>query len=1216
METRAPVWDVTAVDPAVVRTLIEASSLHPTVATILAARGIVDPEGAAAFLAPSLERDWPDESDIPGLTAAADRVAAAIERCERICVFGDFDLDGISAAALTVRGLQQLGAHVEAIVPHRFREGYGLTAASIGRIIERSPDLVVTVDCGISSVQEVETLRARGIDVVVTDHHEPGDGVPREVPVADPKLIPDGPELAGAGVALALVRACGMRRGRPDLWRDLVDLATLGTIADIVPMLGANRALVVAGLERMRAYPRAGIAALASVAGVTLKTIGSEQVSYAIAPRLNAAGRMDDPAIALEILLTEDEDRALALAASLDEHNRSRQSVESELLERALEQSLAAYAPGDRMVLVAGEGWHEGVRGIVASRLVARFGVPALVFSVADSTAEGSGRSIPGVDLHAALEAASELLDRYGGHAGAVGLALDAQRLDDLRAALESWFRELPGELFGRRLRVDAFVSLEDVTFDLANALASLEPHGFANPRPVLATRGVFLTGQRVVGRSNEHLAFTAYDGVTSRSGVLFRAPDLERLLSCDHVVDLAFEVNDEVFRGERRLRIVARDVAIRDREPSALADELVEELFAHAEDSLAREEYAGIAEADLFHTKLVGVTFDGRQGAVARLEAGAPLTLRREPDNPHDANAIAVDDARGAHLGYLNRRLAAVLAPHLDAGLTYDVEVTEVTGRDGEGALGVNVRLVKRTGDREGGVDPVVARAVREELESLDGVRLDERLRHALIGDRPLHHAQAQALANLAEGLATFAVMATGRGKSLIFQLHALRRAIRDGRASVFVYPLRALVTDQAFHLHETFAQLGVRVVVLTGETAAGERDLLFEAIARQDADVVLTTPEFLVWHAQRFAGTGRIGFVAIDEAHHIASKGARGRSAYARLGEAIVALGGPHVLATSATASDEVCERVIGTLGIERLVLDPSVRDNLRIDDRRGVTDRDTFLASLAARGEKTVVYVNSRDATVRLARMLRQRVPSLRHAVAFYHGGVGRAMRHAIEAAFRDGSIRTVVATSAFGEGVNIPDVRHVVLYHLPFSAIEFNQLCGRCGRDGQLAHVHLLYSEKDARINRAILASLAPERDDLAALYVVLRGMADQEGAIACSNAELAAAVRRRRPTTALDQEGVSVALGILRELSLIASEGAGAHRTLRLLPAPDGKLELTSSVRYEEGHEERSSFETFCSYALQTSASELLHAFNRPILPARPVLLDSIGDDVR
>ncbi|HSK47813.1 MAG TPA: single-stranded-DNA-specific exonuclease RecJ [Coriobacteriia bacterium] len=1197
-------WTLAPVDASVVEALAAATGLSRVSSRVLAVRGVRNAEEAARFLQPSLDRDWLDPSLIPGMAAAAERVAHAVQAGERILVFGDFDLDGVSAAAVATRGLAAMGGDVRAIVPHRFREGYGLSAAAIERALSHTPQLVVTVDCGISSVAEVRQLKESGVDVVVTDHHEPGGGVPEGIAVADPKLDAECPsrDLAGAGVALKLVQAVGALIGYPDTWRSLVDLATLGTIADIVTLSGENRALVSAGVESMRRAPRVCISALCAVSGLSPAGLSSDAIAYTLAPRLNAAGRMADPKVALDLLLADEPGSSEGLAQALDEHNRVRQSVEAELAQAAEAQAQRTFS-GERGLVLSGEGWHEGVKGIVASRMTNKYRVPSFLFSIEDGVAKGSGRSVGSVDLFQAVDACASVITRFGGHAAAVGLALPADDLPRFRELFLAHLDSLPAEQFHVSREVDAEVSLDEVSVELGTELSALEPFGHGNRKPLLASLGVFMNGRERVGRTSDHLKFTAFDGAASVPAIAFRCRDIEDLVSHDAAVDLCFELDVDEWRGRTRAQMIVRDVAER-RVPGADSPSaaLIEDLFARADEIIAREEYAGIEDAPSFHTKLAGVTFEGRQEVLLALAPGVPLRLDRQPENPHDANACALFDTRGAQVGFFNRRLAAVLAPAIDAGVAYDVEVGDITGGEPGRSLGVNV-LVTRRDAAAAVADEASQRAeARAELAALPADELERQLVARFIGDRALHEAQVRALAEIGAGRNTLAVMATGRGKSLIFHLHAARIALRENRASVFVYPLRALVADQSFHLTEAFASVGLSVRTVTGESSQSERDEAFAALAEGELDTVLTTPEFLHFHASRFAATERIGFVVVDEAHHVGLSRAGNRPAYARLGDAFGALGSPTVLAVTATASDEVTAQIRASLGIDALVLDPTVRDNLDVVDRRENSDKDSYVAGLVAAGGKTVVYVNSRERSVKIARMLRKRVPELGFSTAFYNGGLSRSVRHAVERAFRVGEVQVVVATSAFGEGVNIPDIRNVVLYHLPFNDVEFNQMSGRAGRDGALARVHLLYGERDARLNETILSSLAPERDDLAALYRVLRSLAQSEGeGFEITNAELAERARKERRRFALDERGVSSALGIFRDLGFVTGEGHGAYRRLTMLPT-EGKVDLTASVRYAEGLDEIEQFGQFRRWALDAESTELLQRFNRPILP--------------
>jgi single-stranded-DNA-specific exonuclease len=663
-----------------------------------------------------------------------------------------------------------------------------------------------------------------------------------------------------------------------------------------------------------------------------------------------------------------------------------------------------------------------------------------------------------------------------------------------------------------------------------------------------------------------------------------------------DGAVDLAFQLEVDEWRGRRRAQLIVRDIHAHAGERSATA-ELVDDLFARADEILAREDYGGIEEAPSFHTKLVGVTFDGRQEIVSRLREGAPLRLARQSSNEHDPNACALYDPHGDHVGYLNRRLAAVLAPAIDNGVEYDVEITDVTGGE-ERSTGVNVLMTRRDAAALSDVAAESRTRIRGELSELPPADLDADLVRRFIGDRALHAAQVEALGALARGSNTLAVMATGRGKSLIFHLHAARSALREGTSSVFVFPLRALVADQAYHLEEVLGGAGLSLRTITGETAQAERDQAFAALGSGGLDVVLTTPEFLHFHAERFSASHRVGFVVVDEAHHVAL--ASGASTCIRTVGRSSGCAQQATVAVTATASRMWPRRPDPSSGDEEQVLDRRC-GNLRLVDRRSSEGKDATILRPAARAT-TVIYVNSRDASVRLARLIRKRVPDTAWRTAFYNGGLSRSVRNAVERAFRAGELKIIVATSAFGEGVNIPDIRNVVLYHMPFNDVEFNQMSGRAGRDGAVAEVHLLFGEKDARINERILSSSAPDRDDLAALYRVLKDLAGGEGeGFEIINAELAERCTALRPSCRLDDRGVSSGISVFRELGLVVGEGHGAYRRLTLVPGAT-RVELADSVRYSEGLDEIAEFAEFREWVITSTAEELLERFNRPILP--------------
>ena len=1203
-------WETLAQDRAAETALVRELGLPPLVARVLAARGIKDPAVAAEFLSPSLTRDWADPLVIPGMREVADRVELAISRGERIVVFGDFDVDGMTSTCLLTLALRRLGAAaVDPYIPHRFGEGYGLSEEALGRVISGSdPDLVITVDNGIASAREVEWLLSQGVDVVVTDHHEPAELVPRGVPVTDPKLIENcvSRELAGAGVALKLVCELGRRLGQPDLWRRYIDVAALGTLSDMMLLEGENRALVAEGIVQMRQTERPGLVALAATAGVDLAQATADNLPFSIIPRLNAAGRMGTTDVAFDLLITDDPYEAAILAGKLEEINDERRSIEAALADDALAKVAQTY-DGGRAVVVSGKGWHEGVKGIVASRIVSQYHVPAILFSITDGIARGSGRSVGTVDLFHAVEQCSDVLVRFGGHAGAVGVTCEEARLGEFSRRLSAALDSLPEEQFEDRGEVTAVVGLGELTVDSIMSLDMLQPFGQGNKKPLLAACGVSMRNRAKVGATANHLRFTATDGVSSIPAIMFRTPDIDVAAEFDGAVDLVFEAINETWQGRTKAKLMVKDILYRDNTPVEPTDTIAEELFSRAQEILARDEYAGIADARTFATKVVGITFEGRQAVAEGLSEGDELLLERQPDNAYDPNAIALIAPDGSQVGFIRRQIAAAIAPLIDAGAEYEAVVLQVTGGDQGRSLGINVQVTHVFEDE--GEDALVEGAQeRARLSRLSSPELTRELTRCMIGDNKLLPAQAEALSLLEAGRSCLAVMATGRGKSLIFHIHAAREAILRHRASVFVYPLRALVADQAFHLEEKLSDIGMRVSVLTGETTLDDRDEVFRSLAEGSVDVILTTPEFLSIHADRFAETGRIGFVVVDEAHHAGLSKSGNRSAYASLPEVLSKLGGPVALGVTATAQTPVAAEICRLLGIgaDDVIVDRSVRANLSVRDARELRDREVALVSIVASGEKCVVYVNSREQSVSLARMLRQRIPELGMRIAFYNAGLTRDERTRVERAFRAGTLTCIVSTSAFGEGVNLPDIRNVVLYHMPFGQIEFNQMSGRAGRDGLPAQVHLLFGSRDTRINERIIASSAPEHKDLAALYRALKGIerdaiAQGEDSFQRTNAEIAEEALKVDPRSTIDERSVSCGISVFRELGFLETSGYGTARRIRMVASPR-RMELTSSIRYLEGLRSREEFATFSEWALGTSADDMLARINRPITP--------------
>ena len=569
MPTAALRWETLAYDEAAEATLAAALGVAPVVARLLVQRGLGDPEEAHRFLNPSVAH-LHDPMALVDMGVAVDRIFGAIARRERIAIHGDYDVDGVTSTVILRRALELLGADVTHFIPERLRDGYGLQPASVDRLHADGATLIISVDCGIRGADAARRARELGVDLIITDHHEPDTALPDALAVINPKradcTYPDK-HLAGVGVALKLVQALCSRTGHDSWLPGFVKLAAIGTLADVVPLVGENRVIAKVGLGLLTTGPhKVGLRALLEVCGLTGKTIDSYHIGFMLAPRVNAAGRMSTPDLAARLLLASDEsmaEEARALAQQLDGENVRRQEEEAGILAAARKVVQNDPDVGARSVLVvAGEGWHRGVIGIVASKLVDAFHRPAIVLSIEDGVAHGSCRSIPHFDMLAALEACASFFIRFGGHRQAAGLTMDAARVREFRLAINDRAEGVLGpEQLMPRLRIDTDLGLRAITAEVAAGIASLAPFGAGNPRPVFAARDVqVIDGPRTL--KERHLKMSLrQDGRVFRAVAWRAAEKHEQITQHASAVDVAFSLDQNQYNGNTYLELTLADI-------------------------------------------------------------------------------------------------------------------------------------------------------------------------------------------------------------------------------------------------------------------------------------------------------------------------------------------------------------------------------------------------------------------------------------------------------------------------------------------------------------------------------------------------------------------------------------------------------------------------------------------------------------------------------
>ena len=549
-----------------VRSLARSCGFTPLAAAALCARGIDTPEAARAFLETDPAK-LHDPMLLPDMAKARDTIRRAIEQGKKIAVFGDYDVDGVTSTCVMTRVLRSLGADVRHYIPDRLSEGYGLSMGAMDRLAQDGIGLIVTVDSGVSAFEEIARARELGMEVVVTDHHECREELPDANAVVNPKRadsIYPFAELAGVGVAFKLASALAGDGQQRAVLEQYADLVALGTVADVMPLVGENRIIVAAGLRRMTETQNVGLSMLLHESGQQGKRLTASTISFILAPRINAAGRLGHADMAAELFLTDDPRRAQTLAMALCEQNKQRQATENQILEQALQKLRREYDPlEDQVIVLAGEGWHHGVIGIVSSRICDRYACPTVLIALEDGIGKGSGRSVKGFNLYEALCDSAPLLERFGGHELAAGLTIREENIQQFRENMEAWAREHvnPRELMPI-LHIDCPIAPEFISTEATRGLDVLEPFGMGNPQPVFSMCDLLVEEITPIS-SDRHVRLTLSKDGQTYTAMLFGTGQGGCGFAQGNYVDAAFCLEINEYRGRCSVQLVIRDIQL-----------------------------------------------------------------------------------------------------------------------------------------------------------------------------------------------------------------------------------------------------------------------------------------------------------------------------------------------------------------------------------------------------------------------------------------------------------------------------------------------------------------------------------------------------------------------------------------------------------------------------------------------------------------------------
>lgn len=563
-------WVVVDEDRALATQLATDAGVPLVIARILINRGVLSAEEAIKFLDPKIEH-LHDPYLLPDMERGVERIAAAIQNNEKICVHGDYDVDGVTSTALLVRALRALNANVTYRLPHRQREGYGIKSATVEALAADKTDLIVTCDCGICAHDAIAKANKAGIDVIVTDHHEPDVELPPALAVIDPKRNDHSypfTELAGVGVAFKFAQALVRKLGHSEesFQKGFLDLAALGTVGDVVPLYDENRAIVTHGLSAIPRSKKIGLQTMLRHSNLSGKPVTAYMLGFVLGPRINAVGRMDDAAIALRLMLTKDENEARELMREMEQQNADRRVEQERILAEAVAQAESKDLSRTSVIVLSSPGWNTGVIGIVAGRICEMFGRPAILIGRDDEAeiGHGSARSIPEFNMIEGLHLCSDLLGRFGGHTLAAGLSIPTGNIESFEEAINDVASQMiPEEAFIPRIELDAELDAAEIDNELAELLTRLEPFGTGNPEPLFMTRRLAVIQRQRVGDGSHMKLVVQGKDTPPISCIAFRQGDMVDQISIGSMVDLCYNIRFNEFNGTRSVQLVVKAIRL-----------------------------------------------------------------------------------------------------------------------------------------------------------------------------------------------------------------------------------------------------------------------------------------------------------------------------------------------------------------------------------------------------------------------------------------------------------------------------------------------------------------------------------------------------------------------------------------------------------------------------------------------------------------------------
>ena len=1208
-----------------VKKLSKKHGLSEIATKLLLAR--INEEDFSDFLS-SEEKDLYPAKKLKNIDKAVQKIALAINKNENITVFGDYDVDGTTGTSIFIKSLKKYKellnskSQIKYYIPSR-KEGYGLNESALKQLVKEN-DLLITVDLGISERELVDRFADKNnIDFIITDHHTiDKNKIPQKayaIVNAKQGKYPD-PNICGALTAYKVCERLFQNLKEDDNLKltevipDALELAMVATIADSVELLDENRVIVKKYINLLENPKNKGIKALMDTLTYN-QVIDETTVGFNIGPLINAVNRMTNTVYeVVELLTSKNKERVKELAEKFAELNslRKEETIKQQnIIDQKIEDDELFK---DNVIVVGGNNIKVSLAGIIASRIAEKYTKPVIIIDL--NTLKGSARSVNDINIYNIIYNNQEYLDSFGGHEMAAGLSIKKDQLDSFRKALNKWVeKNCDLSKFKGVIKYDIELNLDDNNLKLMSELFRLKPFGSANESPIFYSEKVKVADIIYLSEGKHVKLILQKEDLLLDALMWHKGDEVSKNLEDIDLkklwADIIYSPEINYYREKSVQLKIDKIIFYEDEKEEDQIEAFLQKMIKQ-KNIMGKEKYRGIEEVPSFNTKLVGVSFDNRQEHIKnisdnRLNKNNELQLKRQPENPYDKNAILVL-YEGKDLGFLNRDLAKKIAPKIDEGVEYKAVIEQITDsyENKNGYYGVNVSVYTSEEENYTNAKKENRKKIEEDFSKLNFSEGINKLTELFLGEKAtLYKEQKNALNKLKKNNKVMSIMGTGRGKSIIFQLYAAYIALKENKNSIFVYPLKALINDQKESIRKMMDPLGITVRLANGDLSKKQKDELFEDMQNNNIDIVLATPEFLNYY-KSLMKNNNTKLLVIDEGHYLA----KSRSGYKELDETVDFLNVKKVYITTATCPDKYFDIINQKLSIDSLVQDKHTRKNLKIIDKRNQLDDEskiTYLKKLLFRDEKVIVYYNSKRQAMDTMEVLHKETES-NYKIGFYHGDMTRNERKKVEDWFRSGKINMIMATSAFGEGVNIKDIRHIVLYHPNFTTTDFNQQSGRGGRDGKKAYIHMVFNEEDFELNESIVNIKFPREKLIYLTTKILQVKFKKENEVKIGEKTIIHYCNKYLTSKRTSEMELETALKILEEAGVLTffkkeTEDGNSYIFKDWNPSNYKSKRLSKTPSYLEGKAFKNEYIEFKRFISNADSKTIINSIQKPIFPS-------------